>query len=94
MNNPKIFTFIFLILIVSMAGDCGGGNPQPTNTQLLSKTWRISNVLSNNISKSISNFRLTFTESSYTMNNPDGVPQPNNAESTSGNWHYPTNCVS
>ena len=85
--------FIFILgLIVS--GCPPSETTPPTNTELLSRTWQIAVVASNNISERTDSFGISFVaDGTYTINNPDNVPQPNNiaagtTQRTEGEWVF------
>ncbi len=97
MKNTSIFASSILLAMLLLAGKCSGGgdNPDPaTPTELLTQTWQVSNVISGSISESTANFRITFTETTYTISNPaPAIPSPNNtsqntSDRTSGSWVF------
>lgn len=94
MKHIRIFLLLLAAAGLSLFASCGGDDPEPepTNIDLLSITWQISNVTSGGVTN-FSNFRITLTATNgspatYSITNPDGIPQPNytTPNQTSGSW--------
>ena len=83
----NIFILLIICAFATQYAGCSKDDSNPTNTEFLSKAWRIVSVTINgaaDTSTDYSAFRLTFTvDGSYTLASPDGTD--------TGTWAFNSN---
>jgi Lipocalin-like domain len=84
---------VVILALIALVTSCGPKTPDPTEVELLAKTWRVSRATINGQADNNTNysaFRITFQRSDQTPTNytvvPGNAPRPNLSPTNTGTW--------